>query len=638
MDVEGLLLDKKTRFVNLPKDIKTILISQILSKPDLVTSINDICEKNSFICENVDLYQTLWRKYISNKLPTNLNFDEFKMEYQRISNLYKYAHTENYKFEIKDYLLKINAINDKNTDETNDFILKKELDEINEYDIENLNIYKKYEIIYRNTKNIMKLMDNIKQDNALNLEILDKITYIDQMIDNKTLLMMISSHYDEKYTGKLFTGHEINSNVEDINILIKKGADIDFKNNFGYTALMYAIQNSYNASKLLIDAGANTDIQNNEGNTPLMITIKNTLYVPLKVNLIELLLNKNINNDQNIIMNINAQNNNGMTALMLAAERNFDALKILLNTNFIPEININMTNNKGETALMLASQMIKRVELLLNKNANLNIKNNKGQTALWYASDDVISLYLKNGLNKNDVDNKGRSLIFAYLDYYNMLYKLIRLKFDINVKDNEGNNPLMLCKNERCQNLLLKKETGLTTKSFGRATPLFFENDADFSNKNTQINTEINTKTKNNNQNNNQININAVNNKGQNALITLILNDDDKFKSRPRSKAEYYNLITNLIKKGININHKDIYGKTALMYAIEKEKYNIFEYLLKAGANLYITNSKGKNVMEINKNKKIKYNIGGIKIKSVDELINFFGNPNQFTLDMFHKK
>ena len=54
-------------------------------------------------------------------------------------------------------------------------------------------------------------------------------------------------------------------------LLIKKGANLDIKDNKGNTALMIAILlKNYEIIKLLIDRGADLSIRNNQGNTPLI--------------------------------------------------------------------------------------------------------------------------------------------------------------------------------------------------------------------------------------------------------------------------------------------------------------------------------------------------------------------------------
>ena len=79
---------------------------------------------------------------------------------------------------------------------------------------------------------------------------------------------------------------------------------------------------------------------------------------------------------------VNAKNNKGITALMLATvfDKN-NIIKILIKAG----ANINAKDNTGFTALMWASTKAEYVwtaESLIEAGANLNVKDNKGMKAL----------------------------------------------------------------------------------------------------------------------------------------------------------------------------------------------------------------------------------------------------------------
>ncbi len=66
-------------------------------------------------------------------------------------------------------------------------------------------------------------------------------------------------------------------------------------------------------------------------------------------------------------------------------------------------------------------------------------------------------------------------------------------------------------------------------------------------------------------------------------------------------------IIESLISAGVNnVNHKNIFGETALIFAVASEKYPIVGVLLKAGADPNIKNNKGKTALDIAKSQAMK--------------------------------
>lgn len=59
-------------------------------------------------------------------------------------------------------------------------------------------------------------------------------------------------------------------NIKNLKLEIEKGVDINIKDKYGNTALMWVSWEGYtNCIKILIDAGADINIQNKYGNTAL---------------------------------------------------------------------------------------------------------------------------------------------------------------------------------------------------------------------------------------------------------------------------------------------------------------------------------------------------------------------------------
>ena len=114
--------------------------------------------------------------------------------------------------------------------------------------------------------------------------------------------------------------------------------------------------------------------------------------------------------------NINAVNDYGMTALMLAADRGHPGIvDVLLKAG----ADGNVQNKVGYTALIIASTPDHEevIRMLLKAGADINAKNQGGETALihaaWFGCPEAVKILIEAGAD-DSVDQKGRSaLIFA---------------------------------------------------------------------------------------------------------------------------------------------------------------------------------------------------------------------------------
>lgn len=177
-----------------------------------------------------------------------------------------------------------------------------------------------------------------------------------------TALMYISDRED-------FYDYELDF----VELLLEKGANpnIKHKNKNGHmsTALSLAISNGHtNEIELLLKYGADANFQDGFGNTLL------SLHLYIKSRWISILRLLAQYSDPNI------QNKKGVTALMLACNPDyFEVLEILVTRN----ANLDLQKRNGNTALMIASKYAndKAIKLLINHGANVHIVNNYGETA-----------------------------------------------------------------------------------------------------------------------------------------------------------------------------------------------------------------------------------------------------------------
>lgn len=113
-------------------------------------------------------------------------------------------------------------------------------------------------------------------------------------------------------------------------------------------------------------------------------------------------------------IDINSQDNRGMTALMYATQSaHINIIPLLIAAN----ANVNLRDNHGMTALLIsvALHTIQDQEqilpLLINARADINLTNNNGFTALMYAArnghQSIVTLLLANHANIFAVNNQG---------------------------------------------------------------------------------------------------------------------------------------------------------------------------------------------------------------------------------------
>ncbi|MBQ6773099.1 MAG: ankyrin repeat domain-containing protein [Synergistaceae bacterium] len=146
---------------------------------------------------------------------------------------------------------------------------------------------------------------------------------------------------------------------------VNSGAIIDFSH------LIAACENNTSdVIKILLEKLQGKTLIDKDGNTPLMIALDKDNNNP---GVIETLIDS--------ASDLNAKNNSGRTALIIACDKNnLEAVKLLLER----KVNANIQDNKSNTALMIAAgKNYQDIALLLIQyGADINIKNNNGNTAL----------------------------------------------------------------------------------------------------------------------------------------------------------------------------------------------------------------------------------------------------------------
>jgi ankyrin repeat protein len=209
---------------------------------------------------------------------------------------------------------------------------------------------------------------------------------------------------------------------------VKKGANIEAKDQSGSTPLMIAVGNADTAMvKFLIDRGARVDTRNTDGVTVLMVAAQMG-----RVSVVELLLQKGI--DQR--------------ALNEAIFRDIE---------YQPMILYKESGSKVANDLEDMDEFAKTVKLLLEKGADTGARNEEGATPLIEAAGfgrlAIVKMLLQSGADLEARSNNGSTALHSAAcdcalatmpDTYDVVKLLLEKGAEINAKDNEGYTPLMI--------------------------------------------------------------------------------------------------------------------------------------------------------------------------------------------------
>lgn len=238
-----------------------------------------------------------------------------------------------------------------------------------------------------------------------------------------------------------------------VKMLLDAGADINLQGNKDDTALIRAVEHGdKEIVKLLLDAGANTDLQNSDGYTALDFA-ENEGHTEI-TNML-----RDASNEENVDDDCDADDYeddedtdenddiDSMEAILHAAIKSKNELQHLLDTG----VDIDSQNNDGVTALMVAvfSYGNAIVKTLLDAGANIDLQNNDGMTALMAAvSDgnaDIVKRVLDAGANidlQND-DGMTALMVAAYNGHTEIVKILIDASADIDLQNSDGATAVM---------------------------------------------------------------------------------------------------------------------------------------------------------------------------------------------------
>ncbi len=351
--------------------------------------------------------------------------------------------------------------------------------------------------------------------------------------------------------------------LEEVEAWIAQTPDLNTCLDNGKTMLLYIVANTTNldALRLLIEYGADVQTHCTPRYEALFIAAINNPSAAVT----ELL----INNGANLV----EKDHEGNTALILAAtfNKSSDVINILLEYG----LKINARNKFGFDALTLSAYEngnILVLQSLLDNEADIKGTDSEGHTALMAAAvrgnDEVMQYLIKRGADFNAKDKNG----LGVLDYYNKRKYLETLGFEINKfatpSERLSAEFKFIAENHHRFNVALKESILADNPEEAVANAIENLADIDVLDENA-CTTFVNAGLYNSSQGvfekliKAKANVNATCMEGKNALIFISAQADEK--NVPSLQIEKAKL---LLENGVDINHQDNAGNTALMYAL----------------------------------------------------------------------
>ncbi len=377
--------------------------------------------------------------------------------------------------------------------------------------------------------------------------------------------------------------------------LVNLGIDVSLKDRFGWTPLLYAIeQRQIELVKLLIDRGANPKDRTKQDETPL----HRACYSGDK-DIVCFLCEKGVD--------IDALNQRGQTPLMLALQaRNMEIVSFLLDRG----AGIFFKDNEGcgiieyfekGYYLLRETEQLKCLRLLCQKGVDLNAQDQNGETILMRQIGKknwkIVNLLLKYNPDVNVQDNCGCTALMRAVEGENikLVHRLLRNGADVCLKDNLGGTAFNLA--VRMGNLSIVQEiyAKMEEKQVKMAPDILF----DF-----LCNISISSLTKDHIKDKKFIPLlDWLYQKGvpldyQSQFGETLLMECVKRNSRV--------LVEALCQRGVDLNLQDQNGQTALMHAVFNQNPDLVRCLLEFGANVFIRDKNGKNALELAQRKRNK--------------------------------
>lgn len=262
---------------------------------------------------------------------------------------------------------------------------EKRLQEEKQKELERIKAQKEEERI-KNQLALEKALEQVKtkKSNNYEKEFLNDYMIFDEVTvqNNEDEIETIVENPDEKdsFGRTLLMKAAKAGNDWLISTLLKSGANVNLKDNDGWTALMYAVryQESISCVDLLIDAGADIKTTNNYGTSALMIAC----CYNNNPEIIKKLLSYYTVTDKDVLKSL----------VLLLSESHTSEFTSIAKLKIFMELSVPLnTFYEGKTPLMYAAEYgnsTKIIKMLIDNNAITSIRSTEGKTAYDYACDN----------------------------------------------------------------------------------------------------------------------------------------------------------------------------------------------------------------------------------------------------------
>lgn len=383
--------------------------------------------------------------------------------------------------------------------------------------------------------------------------------------------------------------------LEMIKFLVEQGCNLEERNGSGETVLLCAMNSKMRNTRFecesktrsivqyLLEKGANTSCQDDEGNYPLAYAMS------LGPSIFKLLFAQ--------CQDMTRKKHCWLSLYRLrrkATDKFVHCLDMFLAEGF----DIETRDEKGRTLYLLCciQRHWERARILQSRGANINAKTDEGSNALLLSCHnasgncEALKQLVVDGTNAFETDNDGCNVLHIIAKSYDedkhvagFVRWLVDLGVPVNAINNQGSTPSHLFQEQ-------------DTLCYGILQPS--HHFVDILNSGGSVNLEILD-----NDGLSPLHLAAMRSEVEAAKLVSLGADvtlrttDSQNALHLACRARQTNIVLQLLKRGVNFDEQDDFGRTPLHYACSSGEAESVAWLLKYGASTHLKASDGSTVL-----------------------------------------